>query len=174
MAKRRIKQQANVAPVPRDLTEAREFMRRIGDESRDAQRIEHDLNDQIAALREKYAALAAPHNKQVEELTEGLRIFAEAHRDDLTNHGKKKTVDLGTGELGWRMRPPRVLLRNVAGVIQTLELLKLDRFLRQKTEVNKEAVLAEPEIADQVKGITVKQDEDFFVVPAEDELGEAA
>jgi len=68
MAKR-IKQTANVAPVPKDLTEAREFMRRIGDEQRDASRIEHDLNDQVAAMREKYAALAAPHNKQVEELT---------------------------------------------------------------------------------------------------------
>jgi phage host-nuclease inhibitor protein Gam len=53
-------------------------------------------------------------------------------------------------------------------------MLKLDRFLRQKLEVNKEAVLAEPEIAEQVKGITVKQDEDFFVAPAEDDLGEAA
>lgn len=173
MAKR-IKQTANVAPVPKDLTEAREFMRRIGDEQRDASRIEHDLNDQVAAMREKYAALAAPHNKQVEELTEGLRIFAEAHRDELTNEGKKKTVDLGTGELGWRMRPPRVLLRNIPGVIESLQMLKLDRFLRTKLEVNKEAVLAEPEIAEQVKGITVKQDEDFFVVPAEDELTDAA
>jgi len=174
MAKRRIKQQANVAPVPKDLTEARTFMRSIGDHQRDASRIEHDLNDQIAALREKYAALAAPHNKHVEELTEGLRIYAEANREELTNHGKKKTVDLGTGELGWRMRPPRVLLRNVAGVIESLQMLKLTRFLREKLEVNKEAVLAEPEIAEQVKGITVKQDEDFFVVPAEDELVEAA
>jgi len=103
-----------------------------------------------------------------------LRIFAEAHRDELTNEGKKKTVDLGTGELGWRMRPPRVLLRNIPGVIESLQMLKLDRFLRTKLEVNKEAVLAEPEIAEQVKGITVKQDEDFFVVPAEDELTDAA
>ena len=174
MAKKRIKASANVAPIPKDLAEAREFMRRIGDEQRDAQRIEHDLNDQIAALREKYAALDAPHNKQVEELTEGLRIWAEAHRDELTCAGKKKTVDLGTGALGWRMRPPRVLLRNVAGVIESLQALKLERFLRTKMEVNKDAVLAEPQIADQVKGISVKQDEDFFVVPAEDELGEAA
>ncbi len=173
MAKR-IKQQANVAPVPKDMAEARKFMRLIGDHQRDAARIEHDLNDQVAALREKYAALAAPHNKQSEEHIEGLRIWAEASRDELTNSGKKKTVDLGTGELGWRMRPPRVLLRNMPGVIESLQMLNLDRFLRQKTEVNKEAVLAEPEIAEQVKGITVKQTEDFFVVPAEDELGEAA
>ncbi len=171
---KRIRKQANVAPIPKDLAEARQFMRLIGEHQRDAARIEADLNDRISELREKYAAMAAPHNKHADELTEGLRIWAEAHRDELTNHGKKKTVDLGTGELGWRMRPPRVLLRNVQAVIESLQMLKLDRFLRQKLEVNKEAVLAEPEIAEQVKGITVKQDEDFFVAPAEDDLGEAA
>ena len=174
MAKKRIKKNAVTVPVPKDLAEARSYVRRIGEESRRAARIEAELNDRIAALREEYAAKAAPHNKAAEELTEGLRIFAEARRDELTNHGKRKSVDLGTGEIGWRMRPPRVLLRNVAGVIESLKTLKLTRFIRVKEEVNKEAILAEPDIAEQVKGITIKQDEDFFVVPAEDDLTEAA
>lgn len=174
MVRKRIKKQANVAPVPKDMAEARRFVRQIGEAGREAGRIEAELNDKIAALREEYAALAAPCNHRVEELTEGLRIWAEAHREELTRGGKRKSVDLGTGEIGWRLRPPRVLLRNVAGVIESLQALKLDRFLRTKLEVNKEAVLAEPEVAEQVKGVTIRQDEDFFVAPAEDDLGEAA
>ncbi|MDX8402100.1 MAG: host-nuclease inhibitor Gam family protein, partial [Mariprofundaceae bacterium] len=84
MAKKRIKKAANVAPVPKDLAEARAFVRRIGEHQREAARIEAELNDKLAALREAYAAYAAPHNKAVEELTEGVRIWAEAHRDELT------------------------------------------------------------------------------------------
>ena len=71
-----------------------------------------------------------------------------------------------TGIFGWRMTPPAVSLHNVKSVLEVLKRLNLKRFIRVKEEINKEAILKEPNIAKKVKGIFIRQDEEFFVKPA--------
>ena len=46
----------------------------------------------------------------------------------------------------------------------------LKRFIRTKEEINKEAILDEPEVVASVKGISITQKEDFVIVPFETEL----
>jgi len=173
MATRRIKTSA-VGPVPQDREQVRDYILRIGRHQNDRKRIEATMNDQIQKIKDKYQAQAAPHAEQIAELSQGVQVWCEANRDKLTNGGKRKSADLGAGEIQWRTRPPKVSLRNIPGVIEALKALGLAQFLRTKEEINKEAILADPEAAQNVKGITISQGEDFVIKPHESELEEVA
>lgn len=158
-------------PVPQSRDEAAASLARIGALSRDAGRIEADMNDRIATLKERAEAAAGPLRDEAKALLEGLRTWCEAHRVDLTQGGRTKTADLGTGTVSWRMRPPKVTLRDVEAVLARIKALGLTRFLRVKEEPNKEAMLAEPPLARTIAGVSIAPaGEDFIVEPFEAEL----
>ena len=53
-------------------------------------------------------------------------------------------------------------------VIETLEKLGLARFLRTKTEINKEAILADPDAVSGIAGLSIQTGvEDFVITPFE-------
>jgi len=174
MAKTRVKQDAAVYPVPQNEMEVRGNIKKIGDHQRQRDRIEADMNDAIIKLKEDYANQAAPHNKAIELYSKGVQTYCEAHREELTNHGKKKSADFGTGDVQWRMRPPSVRIKGVDDVIEALKALKLTRFLRSKLEINKPAILEDQEAVQHIKGISISQVEDFVIKPSETELEEVA
>ncbi|WP_208487315.1 host-nuclease inhibitor Gam family protein, partial [Escherichia coli] len=129
-------------------------------------------NDAIAEITEKYASQIAPLKTSIETLSKGVQGWCEANRDELTNGGKVKTANLVTGDVSWRQRPPSVSIRGVDAVMETLERLGLQRFIRTKQEINKEAILLEPKAVAGVAGITVKSGiEDFSIIPFEQEAG---
>ncbi|MEC9342674.1 MAG: host-nuclease inhibitor Gam family protein, partial [Pseudomonadota bacterium] len=67
--------------------------------------------------------------------------------------------------------PPRVTVRGQDAVIEALRAIGLGRFIRIKEEVNREALLAEPDVARSVAGISIgSEGEDFVVEPFEEEL----
>ncbi|MCX1853849.1 host-nuclease inhibitor Gam family protein, partial [Escherichia coli] len=104
--------------------------------------------------------------------SKGVQGWCEANRDELTNGGKVKTANLVTGDVSWRVRPPSVSIRGMDAVMETLERLGLQRFIRTKQEINKEAILLEPKAVAGVAGITVKSGiEDFSIIPFEQEAG---
>lgn len=143
-------------------------IRRIGDLQREALRLETEMNDQIAVITEKYAALIKPVKTSLDELSKSVQGWCEANRNDLTNNGKVKTANLVTGEIQWRLRPPSVSVRGPDSVMETLIRLKLTRFIRTKQEINKEAILNEPKAVAGVVGISVKSGiEDFSIIPFE-------
>ena len=159
-----------VIPVPKSLDEAAEFLRQIGEEQRTTDAIQSDLNAEVDELKAKAMSDAEPHQKKISQLVEGLFAFAETNRDELTDSGKRKTVELPTGIFGWRMTPPAVSLHNVKAILKSLKSLKLDRFIRAKEEVDKEAMLKEQEVAKTVKGVSISQHEEFIVKPTELEV----
>jgi len=159
--------------VPQHREECVRAVKEIGEAQRERTRIETAMNDEIAAIKTRYEEQARPYAEQIRELTQGVQTYCEAHRDELLT-GKAKTVNLASGEVKWRTRPPRVSVRNVTGVIEALKRLKLKRFIRIKEEINKEAILEEPETVAGVKGISITQREDFVIVPFETELEEVA
>lgn len=129
-------------------------------------------NDELAAVRARYEEQAAAHAAVIKELGKGVQIWAEAHRGELTRDGRTKTVKLAAGEFSWRTRPPRVAVRGEGIVIEALKRLGLDRFLRTKVEIDKTAILADPDGVQDVKGISITQGEDFVIKPFETELEE--
>lgn len=158
-------------PVPQNRDDAAEAVRIIGELNRDLARLEANMNDQLATIKEAFEQQAAPIREAVTAKTEGLKAWAEANRSVLTEGGKTKTADLGTGKVSWRLRPPSVRITKVDAVIEAIQRLGFGQFLRTKTEVNKEAILADRDSAKLIAGISIgSEGEDFLVEPFEVEL----
>ena len=51
-------------------------------------RLEADMNDELAAVKDRYETTADPLRRQIEALTVGLHTWCEANRDTLTQGGK--------------------------------------------------------------------------------------
>lgn len=145
----------------------------IGDLQRELGRIEADINDQIAELTKKAAPRIEQLRERLVELQAGVQTWCEANRVEIC--GKGKSANLVTGEVSWRQRPPSVSISKADEVIGRLRGLGLFRFIREKEEVNKEAILAEPAEVAGIKGIKVVTGvEDFVITPFEVEVGETA
>jgi phage host-nuclease inhibitor protein Gam len=163
---------AAVAYTARTREDAEALLGDIGRAQREVARIEADMNDQLAAIKARAEQEAAPYNDQIEAKFAAVHAWAEANRDTLCQRGK--TARLATGELSWRQRPPSVCITGADKVVEALQRLGLTQFLRQKTEVNKEAVLDEPAAVAGVRGITVVTGvEDFVAKPYESEIERA-
>jgi phage host-nuclease inhibitor protein Gam len=173
-APNRIKQDAVPNRVPQHRDEVIEAIAEIGRRQRERIRIETAMNDELARIREGWEKQAAPHLDVIKELSRGVQLWCEVHRDLLTQGGAVKYARLASGEVKWRMTPPKVVIRAVENVLDYLKQAGLDRLIRIKEEPNKEAILAEPEAVAGIKGITITQKEDFVIRPFETELEEIA
>ncbi len=170
--KTRIKSDAVAHWVPRDRDEVNTAIAELGNKQRDRARIQADMNDALAVCKAEFDGTAKPIGERCSELAKGLQLWCEANRATLTRDGKVKFHEFATGTVKWRMRPPSIAVRGVEAVLGTLKQLGLDRFVRTKQEVDKDALLKEPEIAKGIGGITVSQREDFVVVPHESNIEE--
>ncbi len=173
MTRTRVKTEA-AAWVPASRTEVDAAIAKIGEAQRKRDAIRTAMNDQLAAIKAQHEDAAAPHAAVIKHLAAGVQTWCEANRAELTRDGKTKTVKLGSGEVRWRTRPKSVMVRGAGIVIAALKRLGLDRFIRTKEEVDKEAILREPDAVQDVKGITISQGEDFVIVPFATELEEVA
>ena len=75
----------------------------------------------------------------------------------------------------WRFRPPKVAIRGTDAVLEQIKRggKRFGAFLRTKEEINKDAMQADPEVAREIRGVTIKSEgEDFVIEPAE--LAEAS
>lgn len=173
--KPRIKTPASAVPVPQAREIVADYIREIGERQRQLVRLETHMNDELACVRERFESVAEPHRQRIASLQYGVQIWCEANREQLTQGGKVKTAAFTTGEIQWRTRPPSVRVTGAEAVLDLLRRMGLGRLIRTREEVNKEAILNEPEAVATVPGIAISQGEDFIVVPFEAELtGEAA
>ncbi|HEY1502946.1 MAG TPA: host-nuclease inhibitor Gam family protein [Stellaceae bacterium] len=170
MARAKTKTAAATVPVPQSFDEARDFILEIGKQQRVRTLLETEMNNQLEDLRRRFERDAGVYSAKIKQLSEGLAIWAAANRAVLTKDGKTKTAVLATGELRWRMTPPAVTIRGVKDVIAALAT----RFIRTKEEVDKEAILKEPDAVKGIPGITITQREEFVIVPNETKLEEVA
>ncbi|MEI7456571.1 MAG: host-nuclease inhibitor Gam family protein [Nitrosomonadales bacterium] len=165
--KTRLKSQAQIY-VPQNRDDAAADIRKIGDLQRQMSRATTEMNDAIAEITARFQPHLDAVGKQIITLQDGVQGYCEAHRQELTNDGKVKTANLITGEVQWRQRPPSVRLSKSEVVLETLARLGLSRFIRTKEEVNKDAILDEPDAVRGVAGITVVTGvEDFVITPFE-------
>ncbi len=162
------------ASAPQSREEAASFVRRIGENSRAIARFEADMNDAIVRLKEDAQTCAAPLADEIGQLTEGLRTWCEANRVALTDGGKRKFADLGTGKIEWRFSPPKVTIKGVEAVLAAIKTLGLP-FIRAKEEIDKEAMLAQPDKARLVPGVSIGSAGEMFAVePFEAEIAGGA
>lgn len=160
--------------VPQDREGAVWAVGRIGTLRREIATRKAAADEQVRIIGEKVEEALAPLAEELRDHEAGLQAWCEANRVQLTNGGKVKFADFGTGRISWRMRPQKVTIRGVEAVIEGCKRLGLTRFLRVKEEINKDAMLADADTARTVAGVTiVSEGEDFVVEPAELETAQA-
>lgn len=160
--------------VPQSLDEATDAVGRIGTLTREIARTQADLNDVIADAKASAEKAVAPMREEVERLTEGVRIWAEANRGRLTDGGRVKFADLATGKILWRMRPPKVTVRGVDAVIAALKRAGLGKLIRTEESLDKEAMLRDPAAVAAVPGLVIgSAGEDFVIEPTDVALSTA-
>jgi phage host-nuclease inhibitor protein Gam len=157
--------------VPQNREECDGMIKDLGIVRRDILRLEADMNDRLAAVKDEFEKKAQPLKEKAEELFSGIETWSEANRATLTSNNKVKFAEFGNGVIRWRLRPARVVIRSVDTVIESLKELGLTRFVRVKEEVNKDAILDDADAVRAVKGISIgSAGEDFAVEPFEKEL----
>lgn len=147
MAKARLKTKA-AAYVSQSRDDVARDIRAIGDHQRDMAREAATMNDAIAVITAQHQPTIDSLKAKIEVLQQGVHGWCEAHRDDLTDGGKSKTVNFITGSVNWRNDPPSVSVRNVDTVLEMISALGLSSYIRTKKEINKEAILADRAAAD--------------------------
>ena len=154
-----------------------ENIKRMGDLVRNRERVQAEMNDAIAQVQKRAAEEIAPLDAEWKELEASILMYCTTNRDALTDGGKVKFADLITGKVQWRNNPPKVQIRGNDAVLALLEQdEKYERFVRIKREVNKEAVLNEPDFfaGNPVPGLSIVQGKEFFVIePYNQQLPEA-
>ena len=144
-------------------------IKQIGDLEREQVRLSTLQADEKAAVDEKYTEKLTALKEQVKPLQKAVQAFCESRRLELTNGGKQKTAYFTTGEVQWRAHPPAGLATGIDRMWESLRNLGLFRFIRTKEELNKEAMLAEPEVARSISGVTIREGVEEFVIKPNDE-----
>lgn len=173
MAKAKTKTMA--APAAQSKEEAESLIARMGDLQRDRARAQADYGDAAARLKADAEAKVQPLDEEIESIRARVQGWCEANRNSLTQGGKVKFGLFTTGKVQWRSLPPKVTIRGADKLLEAARRLGLTRFIRVKEEPNKEAMLAEPELAATLPGVTIgSAGEEFAVEPFEPELVGAA
>lgn len=164
-------------PVPTTEAACNALIQQLGVEQRESARKAVDRDEEIASLKASYDRQIAAHEAEADRLVAAVYGYCEAHRDELTDGEKRKSFRFAAGTVSWRNRPASVTLRNIEKIIEhCLGSKRLtERFLRVKHEVNKEAMLADPETAKTIKGVKIASaGEDFAVEPFQAKPTDAA
>ncbi len=141
----------------------------IGDLEREMVRLSTLQADEKARIDELFTPQINGLKEQIKPLQQAVQAYCESRRDELTNGGKQKTAYFNTGEVQWRVKPPSVGVKGLDNVLESLRNLGLFRFIRSKDELNKEALLAEPDVARSISGITIREGVEEFVIKPNDE-----
>ena len=150
--------------TPQSQTDCAADIKKLGDLQRERARLAADMNDEIAAITKRFQPRLEQLGERIDTLQTGVQIWCDAHRSELTKAHKVKFANLVTGEVAWRQRPPSVSIRGTEAVLETLERMGLTRFIRTRSEPNKEAMLAEPDAVRGIAGITIVSGVEHFVI----------
>lgn len=164
MLKSKLKFKAS-ASAPQDRETVDTFIYRIGELDRQLQKLDVGYKDAVAKVKLTFEEQAEPIEAMRDELAKGVATWCEANRRELTDNGKVKTADFKAGKVAWRLRPASVKLpKDQSGVISWLKENAFMRFVRVSEEVNKEALLAEADVAKTVPGVRIGSEGENFVI----------
>lgn len=138
------------------------------------QKIEAEMELAMTKVRQKHQDRLSELSEEQKDQFAVLESFALENREELFD--KKKSLELVHGVIGFRSGNPAVKNRKGFTWAAITEMLKefLPKYVRTKEEPDKEKLLADRddvEVAAKFKkcGITIAQDETFFVEPKKEE-----
>lgn len=148
------------------LEEADELLKELGAKQREVTRIELDLTERIAALKQNAKLAVKMHQADITLGEKQLAMFAKLHEDDF---GKAKSKALTHGVIGWRKSTAVKLTKTVAETVAILLKLGKRECVRQAAPTVDKAkarqMLCDAELKE--AGMTVDKDDVFFWEPDE-------
>jgi phage host-nuclease inhibitor protein Gam len=152
--------------LPQSIEEVDSLVAHIGELQREVSAKQSAMNKQIEALKGHYGPQVDLLVQAINQDLEAIEAYAAVNRNHLTGDGKTKTIKLRSGTISWRNTPKSVTIRGVQQVIDRLKALGLTQYIRVKEEVDKNAILANPDKALAIEGVKLTQREEFVVVPS--------
>lgn len=126
-----------------------------------------ELNARIVALRQEYEAKLTVLADQIERQTDRIHAYVEAHPDIIPPG--RKSVELIHAILGYRTGTPKVVALKGWTLKEALEacLRYRPKWVRHTPSLDKEQIIADVPVGGVVEsvGLTVVQEETFFVAP---------
>lgn len=154
-----------LAPVPQSRAEFEAAAVELGEGMRALAKIAADAADAIARIKLGQKQKSAELEDRLTALWDAISAYATAHRTELLPPGRK-SVAIAAGVIGWRTSTPTVTLdADEEAVIDLIHAAGFAHFLREKTEIDKTAVLADPVLAAKIEGIVIRQVERLFFQP---------
>lgn len=156
------------------LTEFEIAVDRIAALEVERRRIEAERDEAVQTVLEDHAAALTTRKAEIDGLVSRASAYAKDHRDELIPKGRQGS-ETGTANYGFRWGTKALALLSATwswpAVIESLIAARLDRFVRVKTEVDKDAVKDQlPEATLAQHGMRVRQTESFWVEPKSDLL----
>jgi phage host-nuclease inhibitor protein Gam len=175
---KRKKTSALSVAVPQTREQATKVLADYGTSLRLIEAIETVMNGELARIKQEAMAKAEPVLAMSDALFKGLQTYCEANRTALTDGGKSKTIDLGTGKVSWRHNPAKVNLRGkVEDIIQRIRNAgdEFKGFLRATVEIDRVAMLRDPKQAEKIDGVKIASAGEMFTADpfGSEELPEA-
>jgi phage host-nuclease inhibitor protein Gam len=138
-----------------------------------------EMDRKIGSIREQYEGTLDRLQVDLERTVASLEAWASANQDEFP--AGRKSIEFVHGTVGFRTGQPK--LKTARGstwdkVAAKIEALGLDRYLRRKTEVDREAIIAARDTLTAgemlAMGVAVAQDETFYVEPKAEALEQGA
>lgn len=137
-------------------------------------KINADVELQCAKIREKHADELTRLSDEREQAFDTLQAYAVENQAELFT--KKKSLDMAHGTIGFRTGTPKLKTLNGFTWASALNLVRefLPSFIRTTEEIAKDKLLADRDAEGMGEkmaqcGITVTQDETFYVEPKKEE-----
>lgn len=135
-------------PAPQTLQDALLLLTRYSTIAAGLAQTEVDRADAKAKIDAAADKLVAPMEAELRDIVRQLKPWWAVARDELTNGGKRKSIELAGCILGHRLSNPTIRFNGAAigkantdDAIATLQSFDLDFLLRTKVELDKPAIL---------------------------------
>ncbi len=156
-----------------DLSKAIAEVARLTTEIKNA---EDKTNESILILQQELADQIEPLKQEIKKISLSVKKFVDANREKLFKD-EVKTIKLETGDISYRSSGKKVGVNSSQKLIDSILadnnltnvrdkfVKKMDKvFIRTKLELNKDAVLENPDTAKTVTGVEVAEGEESFYI----------
>lgn len=152
--------------VPQDAAQAASLVHLIGANKRALDALMNRQEAAVAAAAEKFAAQINDATEALGENVAALQAYAEANKDALTADGKR-SVATQAGTFGWRYgnRAVKFEGKHAEKLIEKFKELGHTDLIRTIEQIDKTAILANPDAIEKIKKIKIEQEERFYVRP---------
>lgn len=148
-------------PAPRTTAEAAQAMADLGAAMAERAKLQAALDAEVAQISARFQQSMRPLVEAEDAIFAGLHEWAEANRETLGD-----SANLGTGEVGWKKSPEKLVVEDEEKVIEALRKKELTEFVRVKESLDKVLLKKRFGEVKGIKGLTLVQEEVFRAKPA--------